>query len=121
MFGHAFKGQVSGKKLLKKFKSGGGTLYDIEYLTQETEKRIAAFGYWAGFVGAFVTLKVWISQNKKKECGPLTAFSDKNKLLEEPEQNSIIEEKSHQEQQKLYGLQLGYASGRILNTLNKKD
>ena len=83
MFGHAFKGQISGKKLLKKFKDGGGTLYDIEYLTNETGKRVAAFGYWAGFVGAFVTLKVWISQNKKKECGPLTAFSDKNKLLEE--------------------------------------
>ena len=66
MFGHAFKGQVSGKKLLKKFKSGGGTLYDIEYLTQETGKRVAAFGYWAGFAGAYVALKVWISQLKKE-------------------------------------------------------
>ena len=83
MFGHAFKGQVSGKKLLKKFKSGGGTLYDIEYLTQETGIRIAAFGYWAGFAGAFVTLKVWINQQKKKECPPLSAFDDKNKLLED--------------------------------------
>ena len=66
MFGHAFKGQVSGKKLLKKFKSGGGTLYDIEYLTHETGKRVAAFGYWAGFAGAYASLKIWISQLKKK-------------------------------------------------------
>lgn len=83
MFGHAFKGQVSGKKLLKKFKSGGGTLYDIEYLTQDTGKRVAAFGYWAGFAGAYVTLKVWISQLKKEECPPLSAFNDKRKLLKE--------------------------------------
>ena len=55
MFGHAFKGQIPGKKLLKKFKEGGGTLYDIEYLTNEIGKRVAAFGYWAGFAGAFVT------------------------------------------------------------------
>ncbi len=83
MFGHAFKGQVSGKKLLKKFKSGGGTLYDIEYLTQDTGKRVAAFGYWAGFVGAYVTLKVWISQLKKEECPPLSAFNDKRNLLKD--------------------------------------
>ena len=83
MFGHAFKGQVSGKKLLKKFKSGGGTLYDIEYLTQDTGKRVAAFGYWAGFAGAYVSIKVWISQLKKEECPPLSAFNDKRKLLKE--------------------------------------
>ena len=83
MFGHAFKGQVSGKNLLKKFKSGGGTLYDIEYLTQDTGKRVAAFGYWAGFAGAYVTLKVWISQLKRKECPPLSAFNDKRKLLKD--------------------------------------
>ena len=83
MFGHAFKGQVSGKKLLKKFKSGGGTLYDIEYLTEDTGKRVAAFGYWAGFAGAYVTLKVWINQLKKEECPPLYAFNDKQKLLKD--------------------------------------
>ena len=83
MFGHAFKGQVSGIKLLKKFKSGGGILYDIEYLTQETGKRVAAFGYWAGFAGAYVALKVWISQLKKEVCAPLSSFNDKKKLLED--------------------------------------
>ena len=74
MFGHAFKGQVSGKKLLKKFKSGGGTLYDIEYLTQDTGKRVAAFGYWAGFAGAYVALKVWISQFKKVKLYLIKTF-----------------------------------------------
>ena len=92
MFGHAFKGQESGKKLLKKFKNGNGRLYDIEYLTNETGKRVAAFGYWAGFAGAFVTLKVWVCQQKKKECAPLSAFDNKNKLLADlsNEINSVI-------------------------------
>ncbi len=35
MFGHAFKGQHSGRALLERFKEGGGTLYDLEYLVNE--------------------------------------------------------------------------------------
>ena len=35
MFGHAFKGQHSGRALLARFKAGGGTLYDLEYLVDE--------------------------------------------------------------------------------------
>ena len=52
MFGHAYKGQPAGQILLKRFKAGGGTLYDLEYLVDETGRRVAAFGYWAGFAGA---------------------------------------------------------------------
>ena len=54
MFGHAFKGQHAGRRLLERFKAGGGTLYDLEYLTHPDGRRVAAFGYWAGFVGAAV-------------------------------------------------------------------
>ena len=35
MFGHAFKGQPAGQVLLQRFKAGGGTLYDLEYLVDE--------------------------------------------------------------------------------------
>ena len=52
MFGHAYKGQPDGQKLLSRFAAGGGILYDLEYLTDETGRRVAAFGYWAGFAGA---------------------------------------------------------------------
>lgn len=51
-FGHAFKGQQSGAELLGRFAAGGGTLLDIEYLVNEEGRRLAAFGYWAGYVGA---------------------------------------------------------------------
>ncbi|RYJ03019.1 MAG: hypothetical protein EON52_18515 [Actinomycetales bacterium] len=38
--------------MLDRFVRGGGRLLDIEYLTGEDGKRVVAFGYWAGYVGA---------------------------------------------------------------------
>lgn len=51
-FGHAYKGQEGGDSLLTRFAVGGGTLLDLEYLTDEDGRRLTAFGYWAGYVGA---------------------------------------------------------------------
>ncbi|WP_137702660.1 saccharopine dehydrogenase [Marimonas lutisalis] len=83
MFGHAFKGQFSGKALLKRFKQGGGTLYDLEYLTDDTGRRVAAFGYWAGFAGAAVTCMAWAAQQQGGICGPVHAYADKDALLDD--------------------------------------
>lgn len=55
-FGHAYKGQVEGRATLRRFAVGGGTLLDLEYLTDETGRRVAAFGYWAGYVGAALAM-----------------------------------------------------------------
>ena len=57
MFGHAYKGQPAGRVLLDRFIAGGGTLHDLEYLVDEAGRRVAAFGYWAGYAGASVALK----------------------------------------------------------------
>ncbi|QBX54557.1 saccharopine dehydrogenase [Nocardioides seonyuensis] len=51
-FAHAFKGQEGAQDTLKRFRRGEGRLLDIEYLTDEQGKRVVAFGYWAGYVGA---------------------------------------------------------------------
>lgn len=75
MFGHAFKGQISGRRLLDRFKTGGGTLLDLEYLTNDAGRRVAAFGYWAGFAGAAVALKCWAAQQRGEAAGPVTAYS----------------------------------------------
>lgn len=50
-FAHAFKGQRGAAPLLDRFRRGGGTLLDLEYLT-ESGRRVIAFGHWAGYVGA---------------------------------------------------------------------
>ena len=81
MFGHAFKGQPAGQVLLKRFRAGGGTLYDLEYLVDESGRRVAAFGYWAGFAGAAVALKCWAAQQRGTICGPVAKYPGKDALL----------------------------------------
>ncbi|MEU5978356.1 saccharopine dehydrogenase [Streptomyces sp. NPDC047315] len=51
-FGHAYKAQPGAARLLRRFTAGGGVLLDLEHLTDEAGRRHAAFGYWAGYVGA---------------------------------------------------------------------
>lgn len=51
-FGHVYKGQFGARDLLARFDAGGGTLLDMEYLVDDRGRRLAAFGFWAGYVGA---------------------------------------------------------------------
>lgn len=83
MFGHAYKGQPAGRILLKRFKAGGGTLYDLEYLVDESGRRVAAFGYWAGYAGAAVSLKAWAAQQRGGLIGPVQKYAGKQSLLED--------------------------------------
>lgn len=83
MFGHAYKGQPTGRILLDRFKAGGGTLYDLEYLVDTDGRRVAAFGYWAGFAGAAVSLKCWTAQQRGEVCGPVGVYAGKDTLLAE--------------------------------------
>ncbi len=68
-FAHAFKGQPGAGALLRRFAEGGGAIYDLEYLTDEHGRRLAAFGYWAGFAGAAASLMAWIAQ-QMRDGGP---------------------------------------------------
>ena len=55
-FAHIYKDQTGWEQEIARFRRGGGRLYDIEYLSKG-EKRVAAFGYWAGWMGA--ALAAW--------------------------------------------------------------
>ncbi|MEM8690589.1 MAG: saccharopine dehydrogenase [Pseudomonadota bacterium] len=81
MFGHAFKGQPAGLRLLGRFKRGGGALYDLEYLVDADGRRVAAFGYWAGYAGAAVALKCWAAQQRGQICGPVAPYDSSTHLL----------------------------------------
>lgn len=85
MFGHAYKGQPSGRILLDRFKAGGGTLYDLEYLVDPDGRRVAAFGYWAGFAGAAVSLRCWAAQKRNGIAGPQRVFSSSQSLMDDLE------------------------------------
>jgi saccharopine dehydrogenase (NAD+, L-lysine forming) len=97
MFGHAYKGQSAGRVLLDRFAAGGGTLFDLEYLIDETGRRVAAFGYWAGFAGAAVSYHCWVAQQRGELAGPISPFANKDALLREltelydgPKPNAIV-------------------------------
>jgi len=81
LFGHAYKGQPAGRVLLQRFKAGGGTLFDIEYLVDQDGRRVAAFGYWAGYAGAAVALKCWIAQQNGSIAGPVAPSAGRHALL----------------------------------------
>ncbi|MFF3846225.1 saccharopine dehydrogenase [Streptomyces sp. NPDC002328] len=51
-FGHAYKRQPGAAELLRRFAAGGGALLDLEYLVDDHGRRLAAFGFWAGYLGA---------------------------------------------------------------------
>ena len=83
MFGHAYKGQPAGRELLRRFREVGGALYDLEYLVEEDGRRLAAFGYWAGYAGAAVSLMAWAAQARGQVCGPVHAYAGKEMLLDD--------------------------------------
>jgi saccharopine dehydrogenase (NAD+, L-lysine-forming) len=55
-FGHAYKGQPGAGRLLRRFQAGGGALLDLEWLVDGAGRRLAAFGYWAGYAGAALAI-----------------------------------------------------------------
>lgn len=83
MFGHAFKGQGAGRRLLARFRAGGGALYDLEYLVDEAGRRVAAFGYWAGYAGAAVSALAWATQTKGRICPPVNTWPSADAMLSE--------------------------------------
>ncbi|MDD7971856.1 saccharopine dehydrogenase [Roseinatronobacter alkalisoli] len=80
MFGHAFKGQPAGQRLLARFRAGGGVLYDLEYLTNDQGRRVVAFGYWAGYAGAAVSLLAFAAQARGDICPPVARFADRHTM-----------------------------------------
>lgn len=89
MFGHAYKGQPAGKVLLDRFSAGGGALYDLEYLTDADGRRVAAFGYWAGYAGAAVALMCWMAQQRGEIAGPVQAYPSANHMLADLQQGLV--------------------------------
>lgn len=82
-FAHAFKKQAGWKELIARFSQGQGALYDLEFLTDDAGRRIAAFGRWAGFAGAAVGVDLWAHQilSPGTEYAALSAFPSQEALV----------------------------------------
>ncbi|KAF2127843.1 Formate/glycerate dehydrogenase catalytic domain-like protein [Dothidotthia symphoricarpi CBS 119687] len=70
-FAHCYKQQGGWETVLARFPRGGGVLYDLEFLQDESGRRVAAFGYHAGFVGAALAIKTWAWQLTHPNGEPL--------------------------------------------------
>ena len=70
MFAHCFKQQEGWKDVIGRFIKGKGTLLDLEFL-MVNGRRVAAFGYYAGFAGSAVGIDVWIHNVLSKESEAL--------------------------------------------------
>ncbi|MEU2280354.1 saccharopine dehydrogenase [Streptomyces sp. NPDC013178] len=74
-FGHAYKRQPGAAELLRRFAAGGGALLDLEYLVDDQGRRLAAFGFWAGYLGAALA----VLQHRGRLTAPLRP-TDKDAL-----------------------------------------
>eukprot|EP00163_Fabomonas_tropica_P006655 TRINITY_DN1621_c0_g1_i2.p1 TRINITY_DN1621_c0_g1~~TRINITY_DN1621_c0_g1_i2.p1 ORF type:complete len:410 (+),score=102.32 TRINITY_DN1621_c0_g1_i2:94-1230(+) len=87
MFGHVFKGQPGWQEYLTRNKNGGGSLLDLEFLVDENGRRLAAFGFFAGYVGAALAFSNWCHQQlvaQGKETGvlgSLTPYKSQGELV----------------------------------------
>lgn len=84
-FAHVYKNQSGWEDVLKRFKTGGGTLYDLEFLVDENGRRVAAFGYWAGYAGAALAALTWARQKSGQSPAlpPQTSRANKDVLVDE--------------------------------------
>lgn len=81
-FAHAFRGQPHADSVLRRFREGDGRLFDLEYLLDAEGRRIAAFGFWAGYVGAALGIAAYAHRSRQIALGPQTPFESPSALIE---------------------------------------
>lgn len=74
-FAHCYKNQAGWQDVLRRFIEGHGTLYDLEFLVNDQGRRVAAFGFYAGFAGAAVGVKDWAFKQTHADSKDLPAMS----------------------------------------------
>lgn len=74
-FAHCYKQQTGWKEILRRFPEGKGTLYDLEFLENDEGRRVAAFGYYAGFAGAAVGVLDWAFKQTHEDSENLPGVS----------------------------------------------
>lgn len=81
-FAHCYKRQAGWSKVLSRFHRGGGTLYDLEFLTDATGRRVAAFGFHAGFAGAAAGALALAAQKKGETLGLLEPYPNEEAMVD---------------------------------------
>lgn len=82
-FAHAYKTQAGWAPVLTRFHRGGGKLYDIEFLTDELGRRVAAFGFHAGFAGAAAGALAIAAEKKGETLGQLHPYPNEQAMIDD--------------------------------------
>lgn len=92
MFAHCYKQQGGWVDTLDRWQAGqpSGMLYDLEFLQDERGRRVAAFGYHAGFAGAAVGLLALGEQvgsvGETARLGEIKPYPNETELVEHVKQ-----------------------------------
>jgi saccharopine dehydrogenase (NAD+, L-lysine-forming) len=78
-FAHVYKEQDGWQEVLTKFKKGNGKIIDLEYMVDENSRRVCAFGYWAGYVGASLAV---LFSNDEKQKAAISALQEKRSFID---------------------------------------
>jgi len=87
MFAHCYKQQGGWIDVITRWEAGQptGMLYDLEFLQEENGRRVAAFGYHAGFagaaVGALALAKQVGSDGEKARLGDIKPYPNEQTLI----------------------------------------
>jgi len=85
-FAHCYKNQAGWETVLGRFPRGGGTLLDLEFLQDDKGRRVAAFGYHAGFAGAALAVQAWnwqMDNDNKQSMDGVKPYSHEDDLIQE--------------------------------------
>lgn len=74
-FAHCYKNQAGWRDVLSRFPAGKGTLYDLEFLENDQGRRVAAFGFYAGFAGAAIGVLDWAFKQTHSDSENLPAVT----------------------------------------------
>ena len=85
-FGHCYKHQAGWSEFLRRFHLGNGTLYDLEFLNDDNGRRVAAFGYHAGFAGAAAGALAVAAEKKKEKLGLLEPYPNEAAMVSDVKQ-----------------------------------
>ncbi len=85
-FAHCYKGQAGWEDVLSRFPQGGGTLLDLEFLTDDAGRRVAAFGYHAGYAGAAIAVQAWayhLEHPEAKTMPGVSSYANQDLLVDD--------------------------------------
>jgi saccharopine dehydrogenase (NAD+, L-lysine-forming) len=106
-FAHVYKEQDGWKNHLQKYHKGGGKIIDLEYMVDAVGRRVAAFGYWAGYVGAALAYYFYSDQSESM----VNDLKEKRFFINRDEMKSFMNERIKSKPAKALVIGAGGRSG----------